>query len=173
MLLSNSQLQPRAQISSFAITLTNPPVSSRLDYCNSFLRRITYQDLYRIQGIQKHLILHYASRYTSITLHLSSLSWLSISYRIVFKTCLISYKILHHGLLPYFSQLLVPYTSVVNTRRRNPSNEYLVAYTFDYKIHKSRHQFNACFSFNGPYLGNSLQLQVRYAESIVFFPQTI
>ena len=97
------------------------------------------------------------------------LSYYPIKYRIVFKTCLISYKNLNHGLPPYFSQLLVPYTSVVNTRRSNPSNKYLLAYNFNYKIHKSRHHFNSCFSFTVPDLWNSLPLQVRAAKSIGSF----
>ena len=144
----------------------NTLVSSRLDYCNFLLSGIKDQDLCHIQGIQNTLcrIITGASTYTSVTLHLRSLSWLSIKYGIVFKTCLISYKTLNHGLPPYFSQLLVPF--VVNTRRSNPSNQYLLTNTFDYKINKSRHLFNACFSFTGPDLWNYLALQVRSAESI-------
>ena len=79
------------------------------------------------------------------------------------------FKIYKHLLPPYFSQLLVPYKSVVNTRRSNPSNKYLLAYNFDYKIHKSLHHFYSCFSFTVPDLWNSLPLQVRSAKSIGSF----
>ena len=72
---------------SVAITLANPLVSSRLDYCYSLLRGIKDQDLCRLQGIQNNLcrIITGASTYTSITPHFRLLRLLTIKYRIVFK----------------------------------------------------------------------------------------
>ena len=156
---------------SVAINLANVLVSSCLDYC-TLLRGITDQYLRRLQGIHNTLcrIITWASRYTSITPHIRSLSWLPIKFCIVFKTCLISYMTLNHGLPPYLSQLLVPYTYVVNTRLSNPSIKYLLnTDTLNYKIHKSRHHFNSCFSFTGPDMWNSLPLQVCSAVSIGSF----
>ena len=156
---------------SVAITLANALVSSRLDYCNSLLYGITSHDLRRLQGIHNSLcrIITRSSRYTSVTPYLRSLHWLPVKFRIQFKICLITYKTLHSGLPSYFTQLLVPYSSAVNTRRSNPTNKYLSTYTFNYKLHKSKRHFNSSFSFVGPSLWNSLPQKLRSAESVGSF----
>ena len=156
---------------SVAITLANALVSSRLDYCNSLLYGLSVQELRRLQGIQNTLcrIVTRTPRFSSITPHLKSLNWLPVKYRIEFKICLICFKSFNYGMPPYFTQLLVPYTAAVNTRRSDPSKKFLLAYPFDYRVHKSKRHFNASFSFAGPSLWNSLPQLVRSAESIGSF----
>ena len=88
--------------------LVNAFVTSRLDYCNSFLYGLLATQLNKLQRVQNaaaRLICN-ISRFDHITPILFELHWLPIKYRINFKILVIKYKALH-GLAPnYITELI-------------------------------------------------------------------
>ena len=109
-------------------TIANALVNSRLDYCNSLLKGCYDYNLRRLQGIHNSLyrIVTRTSRFWHITPHLIDLHWQHIG----FKRCLLVFK----WLAPYLHSDLTPYSCIVNTRRSNPSNNYLTTISFDRKF---------------------------------------
>ena len=156
---------------SAAITVANALVSSRLDYCNSLFRGLSYKDLNKLQCLQNSAarIVSHTSRFSHITPVLKSLHWLPAKYHSIFKTLTIIYKFLNTGLPKYFSPYLSPYTSLVNTRRSNPSNRFLHKPGYSASTHSSNVHFNNSFAYDGPCLWNSLPLGVRCAPSLPSF----
>ena len=83
-------------------------LSSRLDYCNSLLYGIADIDLARLQHVQNQLarLVTKSSPFTRIIPLLSSLHWLPVRFRILFKINLLTYKTLHEKQPVYLHSML-------------------------------------------------------------------
>ena len=77
-----------------AALLANSMISSRLDYCNSLLYGISKYNVAKLQKIQNALcrIVFRLDRTSHVTPFLQKLHWLPITYRILFKYNLITFK---------------------------------------------------------------------------------
>ena len=77
-----------------AALLANSMISSRLDYCNSLLYGVSKYNVAKLQKIQNALcrIVFRLDRTCHVTSFLQKLHWLPITYRILFKYNLITFK---------------------------------------------------------------------------------
>ena len=80
----------------------------------------------------------HTSRCSHFIPHLIDLHRLPVCQCIEFKWCLLVFKCLQTGLPPYFHSDLTFYSCILNTRRSNPSNNYLTMVCFDHKVYKSK-----------------------------------
>ncbi|TWW65331.1 hypothetical protein D4764_21G0002310 [Takifugu flavidus] len=93
---------------------------------------------------------------------MASLHWLPVKFRIIFKTLLLTYKVLR-GLPPsYLEELVIPYQP--NRPLRSQNAGLLVVP----RVSRSRMGGRA-FSYQAPLLWNQLPVQVREADSIATF----
>ena len=140
-----------------SVVIANALVSSRLDYCNSFFRSLSFQNATRLQYVQNALARFVigASKYTHITSTLRTLHWLPIRQRIIFKT--------------NFEPYLPLYKSAMNTRRSNPKNLFLQVPSYCASIHKSKVHFNNSYSYDAPKLWNDLRYDIRSAPNLSSF----
>ena len=74
--------------------LANSMISSRLDYCNSLLYGVSKYNVAKLQKIQNALcrIVFRLDRTSHVTPFLQKLHWLPITYRILFKYNLFTFK---------------------------------------------------------------------------------
>ena len=93
-----------------AKTIATAFTSSRLDYCNSFNRKISLKDILKCQRVPNCLarvVTRSPRFFYSLPLH-KSLHWQIIAYRIILKICTISYQA-HSSKQPsYLHSLLTP-----------------------------------------------------------------
>ena len=61
------------------------------------------------------------------------------------------------------------FTPDANTRRADKSKKYLEAPFFNHRVHKSKTNFDCCFSTDGPRHWNGLPDDVRLADSLISF----
>ena len=88
--------------------LANDLVSSHLDYCNSILSGIAETDLTKLQRILNHLarVVAKSPPFTRSFPLLRFLRWLPVKYRVHFKICLLTYKVLHEEQPVYLHSLI-------------------------------------------------------------------
>ena len=91
-----------------AALLANTMISSRLDYCNSLLYGISKYNVAKLQKIQNALcrIVFRLDRTSHVTPFLQKLHWLLITYRILFKYNLITFKAINFSQPIYLSSLI-------------------------------------------------------------------
>ena len=135
-------------------------VSSCLDYCNSLLCGIADIDLTLLQHIQNWLA-YLVTKSSPCTCNLPLLRliyWLSVSFRILFKINLLTYKTLHEKQPVYLhSMLAAPLPS--HSLRSNNDNNLSVPRV---KTNTGARGFNFC----APSLWNNLPLSVHSAISV-------
>ena len=156
-------------------TFANALVTSRLDYCNSLFSSLTKKELGRLQRVQNTLcrVVTRSSRYSSVTPQLKSLHWLPVSFRVLFKTLLLTYKTLGNGAPKYLSDLLHPYASARSTRMSDPDSKLLATPFFDKKIHRSKSHLEKTYAFYAPRQWNALPLDIRNAPSVATFKKRL
>jgi hypothetical protein len=143
--------------------ITHAFVTSRLDYCNSLLFGISGSLVTKLQHI-----LNTAARIVTrtkigshITPVLKSLHWLPVVQRCVFKTALLTFKVIH-GLAPSYLSELIRYRST--SRDLRSINDVLLDVP----------KYNSCigsraFVFCAPKLWNSLPYELRTCVSLISF----
>ena len=103
-------------------SIVNYLVTSRIDYCNSFLNGIPKTTLNKIQNVQNTAtrLITRTSRRSHITPVLKDLHWLPIQYRIQLKIRVITYKALQGRSPLYVRNLLHMYKPTRNDHRTMP-----------------------------------------------------
>ena len=91
-----------------AALLANSMISSRLDYCNSLLYSVSKYNVVKLQKIQNALcrIVFRLDRTSHVTPFLQKLHWLPITYRILCKYNLITFKAIKFSQPIYLSSLI-------------------------------------------------------------------
>ena len=154
----------RSIISSDACAqLIHSLVTVRLDYCNYILYGLPDNSLYRLQKIKNTAakILVCLPRFSHVTATLLDLHLLLIRYRIMFKSCILSYQAYHHTEPSYLCDLIVPY---VNTRSLRSNDKCLI------KPCKPRLKSygERCFKYAGPQEWNNLTYPYISVKSHLF-----
>ena len=146
-----------------AKTIAYSLISSRLDYCNSLLFKISKCDLSKLQRVQNCLarVICKNSRLTPSKPILKKLHWLPISYRIEFKLSTLVFKSFYLKEPSYLSNLLKP---VTNSRKLRSSTE-LSFFVPRVKTLWGQRSFEVA----GPHIWNSLPPNVRAAKSLPLF----
>ena len=149
-----------------SILVASALVSSRLDYCNSFLG-VSLSLIFVNYSAGR--ILSITSRYASITPVLKKLHWLPFEHRSVFKTATLVYKFLHTGFPKYFAPCISSYSSSSSTRHSQSDGNFLVVPKFQPSIHKSAKQFDYSFAFDAPTVWNALPDEIGVSPSLTSF----
>ena len=91
-----------------AALLANSMISCRLDYCNSLHYGVSNYNVAKLQKIQNALcrIVFRLDRTSHVTPFLQKLHWLPITYRILFKYNLITFKAINFFQPTYLSSLI-------------------------------------------------------------------
>ena len=108
-------------------------LSYRLDYCNSLLAGVADVYLRRLQSVQNAAarLVYDARRHDHITPVLTTLRWLPVRQRVIFKTAVLVWKCLHEAAPRYLAELSVPAASTYGRRqsRSAVSGAFLVPLT--------------------------------------------
>ena len=108
-------------------TVATSLVSSKLDYCNSILYNIPNREINKVQSVQNCLarVVTRSPRFCSVTPLLKSLHGLPVQFRIKYKLCTLTYKVIHSGKPVYLHNLLKPLNRTRNLR--SSDDDQLVA----------------------------------------------
>ena len=147
-----------------AIAIANSLVQSRLDYCNSLYFGLPKSSIHRLQKVQNCLarVVSRSTRFTHITPVLKSLHWLPIHFRINFKICLITHRVLSFNQPPYLSQFLSTRSNSHSVR--STSFKPLIIPSF-----RKQSAGYRSFAFAAPHLWNNIPNSVRSASSYLSF----
>jgi len=133
-------------------------VSSRLDYCNSLLYRISDGLLTKLQTVQNAAV-HVVTgtrKFDHITPVLHQLHWLPVRQRITFKLAMITFKCLR-GLAPsYLADVCTPVSSVVGGWQLRSANSRILIMPCTRTMIGWRD-----FAVSGPATWNSLPVDLR------------
>ena len=88
------------------------------DYCNSILYNIPNREINKVQSIQNWLarVVTRSSRLCSVIPLLNSLHWLPVQFRIKYKICTLTFKVIHSCQPVYLHNLLKPLNRTRNLR---------------------------------------------------------
>lgn len=142
-------------------------VISKLDQNNSLLvgaPKYLVSKLQSIQNAAAKMIQGY-KRYDQISPPLAELHWLPISYRIEFKTLLLTFKCLNNNGPQYLKELLVPYDPPRSLRS-----------TSAYRLVEPKTQCTAgdrAFGVAAPRLWNNLPLDIKLSKSTDSFKRNL
>ena len=135
-------------------------VSSKLDYCNSLFHNMPEKDITRLQRVRNCLarVVTSAPRLSPI---LKRLHWLPVKFRIHFKICAITFRILKENQRAYLADLHVRSKCSKYIRSTN-SNRFVVP-----RI-KTKTGSRA-FSISDPALWDALPVPIRNAKTNLTF----
>ena len=99
-------------------TMATSLVSSKLDYRNSILYNIPYRGINKLQSVQNCLarVVTRSLRFCSVTPLLKSLHWLPVQFRMKFRLCTLTYRVIHKCQPVYLHNLLKPVNIARNLR---------------------------------------------------------
>ena len=125
-----------------ANVFVNALVSSRLDYCNSFLSWIAETDLTKLQRDLNRLarVVTKSPPFTRSVPLLRSLHWLPVKYRVHFKLCLLIYRALHEEQPVYLRSLIA--TSLASCSLR--SNRGITLFVPRIRTNTGARAFTSC-----------------------------
>ena len=143
-------------------------ITSRLDNLNSLLYGIPSKQMDRLQSIQNKAarLITRTRKYQHITPVLRELHWLPVSYRVMFKILLLTYKTLHDQGPLYLKELLVPYKP---SRSLRSQDQLLLL-----KPQTRLKTYGDCsFSYAAPLLWNKLPITVRQSLTVTVFKKKL
>ena len=129
-------------------------VSSKVDYCNSLFHNMPEKDIARLQRVQNCLarVVAKAPQFSRSVPILKRLHWRPVKFRIHFKICGITFRILKENQPAYLVDLLV----------RPNSNRFVVP-----RI--KTETGSRAFSISGPALWYALSVPIHNAKTILTF----
>ena len=142
--------------------LVSSLVLSRLDYCNSLyysLPDTTLSPLTKVFNYAARLVSR-APRFSPVSPSLVLLHWLPLRSRIIFKICLLMFKIKNKISPIYLTDLI-----------KAPNRSGLRSSSFNHNfVFRVSHSFaKRSFSYSGPYLWNSLPSSLTITNSLTAF----
>jgi len=142
-------------------------ISARLDYCNAAFAGLPHRDLDRLQSVQNAAVrlISGARKYDHVTPLLFERHWLPVYQRVVFKLCVMTFKIVNITSPSYLQEYIRPLASSSSTslRLRSADNGRLF-------VPRSRTVAgDRAFAVAGPRNWNSLPVSVRSAPSLATF----
>ena len=146
------------------ISVVHAFITSRLDYCDSFLLGLSQRLLQKLQRIQNiaAVLVTGCQKFDHITPILKELHWLPVKERIQFKTLMITYKALNGQAPEYLVELIL---EKVNTRTLRSSSELILTVP-KYKL--KTYGSNA-FCVAAPTMWNNLPSHIRNSSSLTVF----
>ena len=147
--------------------LVNSFITSRIDYCNSFLAEIPKCQLNRLQKLQNKAarIVTRSKLSEHITPILGDLHWLPVEYRVKFKILCFTYNCRYGTAPPYLTELL-NYYKPVRSLRSSTHDNYAIP-----RVHSVFGQ--RAFSYNAPKLWNALPSNIKKSESLSGFKRAL
>ena len=110
-------------------TIATSLVSSKLDYCNSVLYNIPNHEINKLQSVQSCLtgVVTRSLRFCSVTPLLKSLHWLPVQFRIKYKICTLTYKVIHrHTCQPVYLHNLLKHLNRTRNLRSSDDDQLVV-----------------------------------------------
>ena len=134
-------------------------MSSKLDYCFSILYNIPNREINKLQSIQNCLarVVTRSSRFCCVTPMLKFLHCLPVQFRIKYKMCILTYKIIHKCQPVYLRNLLKPLNRTRNLRSLD--DDQLVVPRMSSKMG------GRVFSVAVPQLWNCIPLEIKKSKS--------
>ena len=142
---------------------------SHLDYCNAVLYGlpdVTISRMQRVQNMCARLVLR-RSKWDSAKACLAKLHWLPIRQRIIFKICVLTFKLLH-GQGPVYLQDLLHYRHNTRSLRSTMDQSLLLIPRTKLKTFAAR-----SFSVAAPTLWNDLPKCIRESNTLLNFKRDL
>ena len=142
---------------------------SHLDYCNAVLYGlpdVTISRMQKVQNMCARLVLR-RSKWDSAKACLAKLHWLPIRQRIIFKICVLTFKLLH-GQGPVYLQDLLHYRHNTRSLRSTMDQSLLLIPRTKLKTFAAR-----SFSVAAPTLWNDLPKCIRDSNTLLSFKRDL
>ena len=144
-------------------TIATSLVSSKLDSCNSILYNIPHREINKVQSVQNCLarVVTRSPRFCCVTPLLKSLHWFPVQFRIKYKICTLTYKVIHSCQPVYLHNLLKPLNRTRNFR--SSDDDQLVVSRVSSKMG------GRAFSVAAPQHWNCIPLEIKKSKSAQSF----
>ena len=142
-------------------------VTCRLDMCNSLYIGLPKKQISRLQRVQNMAarLITRRKRSDSISQILTSLHWLPVSKRIIFKVLLITFKTLHYSSPRYLYQMLKFYNPVRNLRSMTQ---------LQLSVPRTRTSWgDRAYTNIAPKMWNDIPLHIRQSPSVEVFKRKL